>query len=522
MTDISALEAYAGQLSEAAALVTASAQTQWEIINGDTQTDVLTESGLVPSLAKQAVLTEAKVTASLAVADALRQSLASVMSGSALVADKRMTLRSLADTVGKRLSAQNYSIWEFANFAGGYVAGGDPKTWDWAPAVEACIAAMRVSRRISVSGINDAEMLGGAEINFGGQEFFLSRPVILPAGVGGYTFACGSFSPAATFPLNGFLIDTLVSGATIDSVNAHNMFLNGANRASCVRFRTANIRCRWNVCTFFGFAQYGLFVTNYGIEFMCTDSYFFQNWSGTVIPGTYGIYTKTTSDQHFSDLVMAGVQFGVYSEGSTANRYTRVHVYGAEWSMYLQGITLANIVENCYHDGCKVWIDNPGGLTYVNNYHINGAAAGYNFVTLNALTPGHYAKGMVVTGNTFMAKLITARVEAFAKNGSFSNAEFTGNVIADNGSTDPLVNVKTTRMKARQVVVGASNGVMDFTDQYFAGDLLRSMRVTVRDEQGGVVRSVNVAGVSGVNSVGWKASGAVNGTIYLEIDTGVA
>jgi hypothetical protein len=66
MTDISALEAYAGQLSEAAALATASAQTQRQIVNGDELTDVPTESGSVPTLAKQAVLAQAKVTASLA------------------------------------------------------------------------------------------------------------------------------------------------------------------------------------------------------------------------------------------------------------------------------------------------------------------------------------------------------------------------------------------------------------------------------------------------------------------------
>lgn len=65
MTDISALEAYAGQLSEAAALANASAETQRQIVNGDALTDVPTESGLVPTLAKQAVMAQDKVTASL-------------------------------------------------------------------------------------------------------------------------------------------------------------------------------------------------------------------------------------------------------------------------------------------------------------------------------------------------------------------------------------------------------------------------------------------------------------------------
>lgn len=65
MTDISALEAYAGQLSEAAALANASTETQRQIVNGNALTDVPTESGLVPTLAKQAVMAQAKVTASL-------------------------------------------------------------------------------------------------------------------------------------------------------------------------------------------------------------------------------------------------------------------------------------------------------------------------------------------------------------------------------------------------------------------------------------------------------------------------
>lgn len=54
MTDISALEAYAGQLSEAAAKASASSEKQHEYVHGDDETDVQTESGPVPSLAKQA------------------------------------------------------------------------------------------------------------------------------------------------------------------------------------------------------------------------------------------------------------------------------------------------------------------------------------------------------------------------------------------------------------------------------------------------------------------------------------
>ena len=65
MSDIESLQAYAGQLAEAASQATASAEKQHEYVNGSATDDVLTESGPVPSLAKQAVLAQAKVTSAL-------------------------------------------------------------------------------------------------------------------------------------------------------------------------------------------------------------------------------------------------------------------------------------------------------------------------------------------------------------------------------------------------------------------------------------------------------------------------
>lgn len=53
---IEALVSYAGDLSEAAAKAGAASATQHQIVNGDAVTDVLTESGPVPTFAKQARL----------------------------------------------------------------------------------------------------------------------------------------------------------------------------------------------------------------------------------------------------------------------------------------------------------------------------------------------------------------------------------------------------------------------------------------------------------------------------------
>lgn len=56
MSDIESLLTYAGQLSEAAQQSKAAAAQQHQYTNGDSQTDVATESGPVPTLAKQARL----------------------------------------------------------------------------------------------------------------------------------------------------------------------------------------------------------------------------------------------------------------------------------------------------------------------------------------------------------------------------------------------------------------------------------------------------------------------------------
>lgn len=56
MTDVSALEAYGAQLSEAASRSRDASLKQHVYVHGDAQTDVETESGPVPSLAKQARL----------------------------------------------------------------------------------------------------------------------------------------------------------------------------------------------------------------------------------------------------------------------------------------------------------------------------------------------------------------------------------------------------------------------------------------------------------------------------------
>lgn len=111
MTDVSALEAYTGQIAKAAAMSGAASQKQHEYIHGDDQTDVLTESGPVPSIAKQA-RTSAENTAWLEgkLADPSDPSL-----GAGMLANGVITLGTVADMVamggwkvGQRIRTMGY------------------------------------------------------------------------------------------------------------------------------------------------------------------------------------------------------------------------------------------------------------------------------------------------------------------------------------------------------------------------------------------------------------------------------
>lgn len=61
MATVEALQGYTGQISEIAAQVRAAANIQHQVVHGGPTVDVLTEGGLVPSLAKQAVLGQQQV-----------------------------------------------------------------------------------------------------------------------------------------------------------------------------------------------------------------------------------------------------------------------------------------------------------------------------------------------------------------------------------------------------------------------------------------------------------------------------
>lgn len=134
MTDISALEAYSGLLSEAAMQSKSASELQHVYVNGGVDTDVLTESGPVPCIAKQArlyldTLPDAAADLSKAVANGrVYTSVAEGLASPTVANGAQFWVRQTAPLTGQDLYRRSGSV---AVFEGVSIAGsGEVKSVD--------------------------------------------------------------------------------------------------------------------------------------------------------------------------------------------------------------------------------------------------------------------------------------------------------------------------------------------------------------------------------------------------------
>lgn len=113
------------------------------------------------------------------VGDAVLRGDLAALTGSDIVGWSRDPLSAALDTVGQALDGAMVNIWEYANLATGYVAGGDISTWDWQPAIQAAVDGLfagetlhfpaphiyRVVNATSASGATIVERRADAVLN---------------------------------------------------------------------------------------------------------------------------------------------------------------------------------------------------------------------------------------------------------------------------------------------------------------------------------------------------------------------
>ncbi|MGP5513264.1 hypothetical protein [Pseudomonas helleri] len=190
MTDVTALEAYTGQIAEAAAMSGAASAKQHEYIHGDADSDVITESGPVPTIAKQARL-------SVEATAGLEGKLGDPSEGPSIVAFCRDTVYD-PGTAGVALRGADVTPWEFADKLI-YKPGANPAGWDWAPAINEALAKYgEVSLGFGGYGVRSSvEIAPGYRVKGKGpghaggtaySDIFAARIIALPGFVGDAVF----------------------------------------------------------------------------------------------------------------------------------------------------------------------------------------------------------------------------------------------------------------------------------------------------------------------------------------------
>lgn len=434
MTNIAALEAYAGQIAEAASKSGAASRKQHEYIHSNDQTDIVTESGLVPSIAKQARLS-AEGTSGLEgkLADPDDPS-----NGAGMVGWRRNRLYDSIESAADMLSAQAYSIWEFAHLIKVKPVANNPLTWDWAPALRKAIEVISESTIPGMYASNighSGRVLSCANIPIG-----ISTPVDLP-GAGHITIADGYIFARSDFTSNYLM---RMADSSVGFLQDHCTFrrLHFDSRYLCGGLLVRrSLRTHIEGCTFSRFNQNdGISVKASNHECIITGTTFgYKYWGNTECPvpeGTlwgYGVRFGS-QDNRISDCVFNSGG-GIYC-GAQAQRITSCQFYS--YKTYSGcGITVrtskVNII-GCDFGEDGIWIYSPSRVIVKGcDFIIEEPTATSAAIRLIPVAAGEWMNGVVITGNDFN-RTGGVRCKGIVYDTSQGTiARVQGSVIADNG-----------------------------------------------------------------------------------------
>lgn len=427
MSDLESVQAYAGTLSEAAQRSEAASRLQHQFVHGDVDTEIVTESGLLPSLAKWRQ--EQRV---------IETKLADPEDGAGMVAWRRNRLHDSVISAGDILSAQAYSIWEFADFITVKPIANEPLTWDWAPALR---KAVQVISETAIPGMY-ASNIGhsGRVLSLANIPIGISTPVDMP-GAGNITIADGCIFARPDFTSNYLLRMADSTGAFLQDLCTFRR-MHFDSRYLCggllVRY---SLRTRVDQCTFSRFnSNDGISVKASNHECVITGCTFgYSYWGNTENPipagvsWGYGVRFQS-QDNRISDSVFHGGG-GIYC-GAQAQR-----IVGCQFYSYKPysgcGIEVrtskVNII-GCDFGDEGIWIYSPNRVIVQGcDFVLENPTATSCGIRLIPIASGEWMNGVVLTGNQFN-RTTGVRCKGILYDTSQGTiARVQGSVIADNG-----------------------------------------------------------------------------------------
>ena len=358
--------------------------------------------------------------------------------GAGISAWRRNRLCDSITSAGDMLSAQAYSIWEFANLVKTKPVANDPLTWDWSPALRKAVEVISESTIPGMYASNighSGRVLSLANIPIG-----LSTPVDLPGGghftiADGYIFARSNFSSNYLMRMADSSVGFLQDHCTFRRLHFDSRYLCGG---LLVR---RSLRTHIEGCTFSRFNQNdGISVKASNHECIITGTTFgYKYWGNTECPvpeGTlwgYGVRFGS-QDNRISDCVFNSGG-GIYC-GAQAQRITSCQFYS--YKPYSGcGITVrtskVNII-GCDFGEDGIWIYSPSRVIVKGcDFVIEEPTAASAAIRLIPIAAGEWMNGVVITGNDFnRAGGVRCKGIVYdTSQGTINRVQ--GSVIADNG-----------------------------------------------------------------------------------------
>lgn len=493
--------------------------------------------------------------------DSLRQDLANdtdPSKGAILIGWLRNPLGAAIDTAGQVLDGSSVNIWEYANLATGYVAGGDISAWDWQPAIQSAVDSLsagetlhfppphiyRVVNATSASGVTIEDRRADAVLN--GTLFAIeSATDNITIRIDGQVHGTSALDDIFRFTGDNV---TFCGSGTVRSVSGEFLDTN-AQTDPLLQWHPTLVRLDGNFSgsrdlTYYDQPTIGLFLR--GDDNWADKNTFVGgptvHGAGTVL---FGIYTGIVNIARFRH-VLTGNKFGRSPENGAC--YSGIFGTSRETVFaFNRGVSL--LEHMIYNNGY-------GARIVYNCIDDSGLAAGYQSFAEDCLIQGNIAKnclgalqvttldGVRVMDNDFSEGISLSGIAIRTKTGApvdhlENDVIVSGNRVAVTGAQSPIDIAMTTAIRGLIICnntvsggpePGASGDEANIRIRYVTGTagLFRNVTIhgnTHRDCAGyaialrGVqqfkVHGENVRNANGTSStVAMRFFGCINGEVY--------
>lgn len=360
-------------------------------------------------------------------------------------------------------------------------------------------------------------------IDFGGGDYLISEPLLLPAGHG-VTLQNAAIKASKTFTEGRFLIESGKKGKSgsfsNEDIYFDNIIFDVSHRGGGLLLQSYN-RAVITRSAFRHFKTIGLHLAGWSHEATVDSVYFneytWDEWTATKTnPTRYGTALKAEApDNHFSKVIVAIAKKGIEVTGKY-NLFDNIHVWGCE----KQGIHLATSfvsINQAFIDGVQLQIDDPWHVE-ISNSKFYGVVSdpGWSFIVLKPTKQNASITGLKIKDSSFHNAGKTVRgLTIDNSGGSFNSTQIKECFISDNS----FVNVTpfATKYKKSLTKTNSKEWKFDYSSVFPIGSV-QSVTYGFKADSG--FPNYKVKALNG-KTVTMATDESASGTFWVEADVNV-